>query len=854
MGVASSGATLEIQLVADVARLKRDMDAMKSTVASATSGVAASFSKVGGSTGLVATQMAATAQSSARAAVGLKSVGMSAMNARIVQMEMFHVTKALTEQLAMGVSPARAFASEIGRIGTAVQFSGGIKGLISMFGQWLGIVKTTTTAELAEAAASAAANAQAIQKTAERAAATLQARQTQVALAEAQLAAAEGADAEAAAQARLVKALRAVEVQSGKAAIANDALATANAEAAAASEASAARSVTSLGRLGYAGIAVGLVLGTALGAVKLFQAEVDKSGVLDRYIAKLGLTDEQVKKLKDTHVTFGDVAKGVWNTIADHTGADRGIEGFKTFAVAQFRQFLHDGVTIFAELYGDVVGTYRGIIVIWKNFPAAIGDAFYSGVNNAIGAINKLIQASVGGVNSFIGSANSVLGKFGVHLPTLTAPQIAAVANQYAGAAAKVTSALKSEQAKATAEARASAMAIIRETERNIIGAAESRIGAQVDAARKAAGSRAGGGGHRAAANDVGAEAKAYQDAAAAIQQYRDGIQKETDAVGQDEFAQKRMAAAVAAAAARKAAALAPTEALRQALLDQADAAIRDEQTWERVTKSQATADFVKNTIDPLERQVALLGLSAEAQARANLEAEKGAIVAKYGADAWERYFAAQSKIIDAQNKAKSPLEEWGRDIPKTASEVTSALQQIEFRGLDNLSSAIADVVTGTKSLKAAFSEVAKSIIADIIQMTVKMLLFRAVSAIFGGNPASAGGGDIFSAFEESSGGGGFGIPGLAGGGFGVIGGMGGTDSNLLSLNGRPVAWVSNGEGIAVGPTAGKGGGSDSQPVVVNQYNNFAGGAVTRDDLVRMHAVTVAGAKKAVDEARRRAA
>ena len=266
----------------------------------------------------------------------------------------------------------------------------------------------------------------------------------------------------------------------------------------------------------------------------MFQAEVDKSGVLDRYIAKLGLTEEQVKKLKDTHVTFGDVAKGVWNTIADHTGADRGIEGFKNFAVSQFKQFLNDGVTIFANLYGDIIGTYRGIIVIWKNLPAAMGDVFYSAVNAAIGAINSLIQKSVGAVNSFIATANSVLGKFGLAIPSLTAPQIAAVANQYAGAGKTVANALHNEIAKATAEGKSAATALIRETERNIIGVTEKRISAQASANaadEKAAGAK---GHHAAAARDLKkaiddlaeAEKRAHEAALGQIESKQEEIEK----------------------------------------------------------------------------------------------------------------------------------------------------------------------------------------------------------------------------------------------------------------------------------------------------------------------------------------
>lgn len=48
-----------------------------------------------------------------------------------------------------------------------------------------------------------------------------------------------------------------------------------------------------------------------------------------------------------------------------------------------------------------------------------------------------------------------------------------------------------------------------------------------------------------------------------------------------------------------------------------------------------------------------------------------------------------------------------------------------------NLTSAFTSILDGTKSAKAAFADMAKSILQYIIQMTVKMLIFRAISGFF---------------------------------------------------------------------------------------------------------------------------
>jgi lambda family phage tail tape measure protein len=80
-----------------------------------------------------------------------------------------------------------------------------------------------------------------------------------------------------------------------------------------------------------------------------------------------------------------------------------------------------------------------------------------------------------------------------------------------------------------------------------------------------------------------------------------------------------------------------------------------------------------------------------------------------------------------------NPLEQWAKTVPQTAAEITEALQSIEAQGLDGIASAIADVVTGTRSMGEAFKDISHEIIGEIVQMTIKMLIFRALTAAFGG-------------------------------------------------------------------------------------------------------------------------
>jgi hypothetical protein len=938
MGVASSGATLEIQLVADVARLKRDMDAMKSTVASATSGVEASFAKVGGTTGQVATQMALAAQTSARAAVGIKAVGMSANSARIVQMEMFHVTKALTEQIAMGVNPARAFAMEIGRIGTAVQYSGGIKGLISSFSGFLGIIKVTKNAELEEAAAASAANAEGIRRVAERAAATVQARQTQVALAQAQLAAADSAEAEAVAQGRLVKALRSVETSAAQAAIANDALATAEAEAGVAAEAAAAAQTVALGPMAIALAGIVAVAGVAFGAMKQFQGQVKDSGELTRFRDGLGLTRKEMEQLSDgvekvgghiktlgpVTVTMGDIVHGVFQTIANDASDPRLNSEWgkmKAGATVAFNGILEAWGYVSAGISAGLWGTFNFVNAVWKRFPQVLGDIFVQAVNAAIKAINGLVTAAVSGVNWFIDHINAIAGK--KLIDNVAPPEgIKEIQNRWAGSAAAAGHEMVNAYSKSWGQARALDKKFWHDSGENAKQSYKDRASAEAaalkaneTAKKQPKGKHPGDHGLQDALDELDAQIKGQWDLASAYQ-VSDAAVMKAEALQKAEeqairhkgevgiFYEKELAKAVATRAAegaktlsdlrfetdaRKgvndavasgrltaaeanqqlqlektlrplvaAAAVAEGKAKRALLnlirdITEATAKSNAEISREAALRDEAAND---NNIEKLRLEGQLIGASnrERAVALAQLEAEQK-LRTMPGMSPAEQQRYVQSYVDAANAAVRTPFQQWAESVPQDAKAITDSLDSIAFKGFDSLSSAISDVVLGTKSLKAAFSEVAKSIIADIIQMTVKMLLFRAVSAIFGGNHASAGGGDIFSAFEESSGGGGFGIPRLAGGGFGVIGGMGGTDSNLLSLNGRPVAWVSNGEGIAVGPTGGKGGASGGNSHVIVELRGdidarIAAGANVQ--IIRAAPLLRSDAMRAVSEGNRR--
>jgi lambda family phage tail tape measure protein len=203
-------------------------------------------------------------------------------------------------------------------------------------------------------------------------------------------------------------------------------------------------------------------------------------------------------------------------------------------------------------------------------------------------------------------------------------------------------------------------------------------------------------------------------------------------------------------------------------------------------------------------RRIQLQILDSEiAQRRYELEHEKQLAI-RNGATA-EQIKVIQDQIdhlgteraqgaAQINRNTQNPLEAWAQQVPKNAADINEALQSIEVKGLDGLSEAITGVITGTESLKDAFHQLALSVLQDLIQMTIKMLIFRAISAIGG----AIGGGGSGATFTGTAPAGSpedpFGTPGFANGGSFMVGGRSGTDMNLLSINGIPRARVSASE------------------------------------------------------------
>ncbi|HEY8593315.1 MAG TPA: phage tail tape measure protein [Sphingomicrobium sp.] len=187
------------------------------------------------------------------------------------------------------------------------------------------------------------------------------------------------------------------------------------------------------------------------------------------------------------------------------------------------------------------------------------------------------------------------------------------------------------------------------------------------------------------------------------------------------------------------------------------------------------------------------------------------------------------------------------------SAESTRGRVGFAFQGIaEQAAGAFGDLVANADSLKGFWhglvdliDDSARSIIASLVEMSVKFLLFKAISGIFGGGSMSPGGptsiggglGDWFAAHP-------FPIPHAQGGP--VVPGR----TYLVGEQGPEYVRFGSRGYVTPNRNMGRGGG-----ITVNQHfaPNFAGNAATHEDLARMGMLAKHGAIQAIREERRRA-
>jgi len=215
------------------------------------------------------------------------------------------------------------------------------------------------------------------------------------------------------------------------------------AQTVAAGELAAAESVA-LAPLGVilAGIAV-----AAAGVAAVFAiAAHDISKNAGDLTRDMGLTEEQMGRVKDKSVTMGDVAKATFETLGDSLMGAFG-PGLKAIGEG-FTSAYHTVTDVSLKAAAFAVGVFAGAVqairVAWAVLPAAMGDIIISGVNLVLDGVGKMVNGAIGLANGLIGTVNWLAKKLGLSLalPDLGQVQVAKLTNQFAGAAKSAGSAI----------------------------------------------------------------------------------------------------------------------------------------------------------------------------------------------------------------------------------------------------------------------------------------------------------------------------------------------------------------------------------------------------------------------------
>lgn len=208
-----------------------------------------------------------------------------------------------------------------------------------------------------------------------------------------------------------------------------------------------------------------------------------------------------------------------------------------------------------------------------------------------------------------------------------------------------------------------------------------------------------------------------------------------------------------------------------------------------------------------LDKDIDAERLAAQGVLRKALTNETEKKLAQANLDLLDQKRAQEADVIAQRNAG--PLEAWRRSIPRTAAEVNEAFENIAVNGIRNMNDALGEAAARVLKLKGFAGELFNQLISDLIKFQIQQAtsgsggllgsLFKVATSVLGlstgsvSNNPSAG----LPSYDEGS------WPGFDIGGSFRVAGLPGIDSNVMSINGAPVAKVGQGEKVIVSPNRG---------------------------------------------------
>ena len=484
---------------------------------------------------------------------------------------------------AMGMNPFMILLQQGPQIADIMKTSGlGIRGVFVELLKMVGILRVveTSTAEaaVANAAQAATANAAAVANAAQAAT----------------------ANAAAAAEERLAAA--SALAAGGAVAAANGAraAATANVAMGETATAAAAAEAVALAPLGAILLAIAAAAAVVASVFAIGWKSI-KDNVGD--VTKgMGLTEKQLDRVKDkgvsTTVTMGDAFKGFFQTVSDRFTSAFGPQiDWVSKKFSEAYDFIKNAtVGTIKVIVGTFYGAFYAIKATWGLLPSAIGDIAIQAANATIKAIEDMVNGAIARINALSGLANKILPEF-AQLGKLGNVSMGQFSNPYAGAASKAANAGAAAFGQGYNEGGAAVDRFGADWEKNSKANARKRVtDAAGDAEKGGAGdAEKGGAGKKSDA------AKEYERQVKAAEEYIKSLKDETAEIGKNRIEVKMMAA-------ERAAALAPTQKLKDEILASA-------QAWKEATVNQAVKELKRDLQDQNEAmqfENSLLGMNTK--------------------------------------------------------------------------------------------------------------------------------------------------------------------------------------------------------------------------------------------------
>lgn len=618
-----------------------------------------------------AIQQGAAAQ--AAAANAMRAVGQTGQLASHQITNLAFQFQDLAVQIASGSNPLIAFAQQGSQVSGIMMQSGmsakqfGVA-LLSL----IGILKTTSDAQLDAAAASSAATAARFRALNAQAAEAVLAAQAEIALATAQLENAASATATKVATDRLTAAQDRLADAQLEASATAQVLSVAQTEAAAASTAAGNATRLAIGPVAPILAAVAVAATGVAAAFSFLSEEFNKSGEVEAYAKSIGLTAKEIDKAGGASITAGDMVRGLWMTISE--GLNLGAV-FETLG-RWFRAVGSFAIEAGKIIYTAFAGTFSAIKNVFSSLPAVFSDLFVQAANKAITAVNVLLNKIVDGINALAGT-------------TLLDPiKFTQIANQNAGAAQKAGAVIGQSYADAYAEAGAG-LAL---WGANSAKAAQQRMDEQKkeDKARKE--------GRKAASKQLTDAQKELKQLTEQTDEYIKSLSREIEAIGKTAKELRALEVARARDNAQKALSIAlaegddkEVEAIKQKIeqlniLEAArEAALNVQSAEEAVKEYNKVEDEIRKLNKEVEHEISLLGLSGAAREEAALAFEQEAIAAEYAAKGIERSNEELQKYLNKRRElaaGETALERDAQAALRLANNLEAAAGMLGQGGL----------------------------------------------------------------------------------------------------------------------------------------------------------------------------